>query len=111
MEKTVDQMIAEAYANGYNADQIVGALVDNGYIPESQMREALAGHSSKNVLDYLARQQQGKSQDSILDQATRQVGLLTRAVAPVAAAAGTGFLAGGPFGAAVMGTGALLGPW
>ena len=110
MEKTVDQMIAEAYANGYNADQIVGALVDNGYIPESQMREALAGHSSKNVLDYLARQQQGKSQDSILDQATRQVGLLTRAVAPVAAAAGTGFLAGGPFGAAVMGTGALLGP-
>jgi len=75
MEKTVDQMIAEAYANGYNADQIVGALVDNGYIPESQMREALAGHSSKNVLDYLARQQQGKSQDSILDQATRQVGL------------------------------------
>ena len=110
MAKTIDQMVAEAYANGYTADQITAALVENGHIPAPKMQEALAGHTPQQVLDYLVSPSQKTDNTSLLDQAKKQAGLFARSVAPVAAAAGTGFLVGGPVGASVMGTGAMLGP-
>ena len=110
MAKTIDQMVAEAYANGYTADQIIGELVQSGYVEAPQMQEALSGNTPQQVVDYFAGLAQRATNPSLLDQAKRQAGLFTRSVAPIAAAAGTGFAVGGPPGAAVMGTGALLGP-
>ena len=110
MAKKIDEMIAEAYASGYSSDEIIGALVQNGYVEAPKMQEALQGHTPDQVLDYFANLSRKVTNPTLADQAKRQAGLFTRAVAPIATAAGTGFAAGGPYGAAVMGTGALLGP-
>lgn len=103
MDKDTIAGIVQARNQGYQDDEIVSVLISGGKIPQEVFG---LNYTPKEIIDTIIE----SAEPSMMEQLQRQLGLAARAVAPVAIPAAAGFVTGGPFGAGVMTTGAVMGP-